>query len=105
MRCDENKTELFQMISSSSSKINYPTQTVTTKLSDAESNYNIDTTNHQPCNRKEADSHMVVHLIDASKRGVNRVLVATVDTDVVALLIYHFSFFKFKALWVEMGVG
>ena len=48
---------------------------------------------------------MVVHLIDALKRVLKRVLVATVDTDVVAVLIYHFFFCKFEALWVEMGVG
>ena len=46
-----------------------------------------------------------MHLIDASNRGVKRVLVATVDTDVAVVLIYHFFFFEFEALWVEMGVG
>ena len=48
---------------------------------------------------------MIVHLIDASKGGVKPVLVATVDTDVVEVLIYHFFFFRFEALWVEMGIG
>ena len=46
---------------------------------------------------------MVVHFIDATKRGLKRVFVATVDTDLVVILIYHFVFFKFEALWVEMG--
>ena len=41
MRCDDNRTELFQMISSSLSKINCPTQIVTTKFSNVESNCNI----------------------------------------------------------------
>ena len=48
---------------------------------------------------------MVINVIDATKRGVKRVLVATVDTDLVVNLIYHFVFFKFEALWVEMGIG
>ena len=93
------------MISCSLSKINCPIQIVTTRLSHVESNCNTHTINLQPCNHEEVDGHMVVHLIDASKRAVKRVLVATVDTDVVAVLIYHFFFFKFEALWVEMGVG
>ena len=46
-----------------------------------------------------------MHLIEASNRGVKRVLVATVDTDVAVVLIYHFFFFEFEALRVEMGVG
>ena len=53
----------------------------------------------------EADSRMVVQLIDAWMRGVKRVLAATVDTDVVVFLICHFFSFKFEAVWVEMGIG
>ena len=94
------------MISGSLSKFNCPTQIVISKnLLHVESYCNIYTKNLQPCNHDNADSRMVVHLKDASKRGVKRVLVATIDTDVVVVLIYHFFFFRFKALWVEMGVG
>ena len=72
---------------------------------DVESNCNIDTINLQPCNHEEVDSCMIVHLIDTSKGGVKPVLVATADTDVVEVLLYHFFFFRFEALWVEMGIG
>ena len=41
MRCDDNRTELFQIISSSLSKINCPTQIATTKFSNVKSNCNI----------------------------------------------------------------
>ena len=68
MRCDDNRTELFQMISSSLSKINCPTQIVTTKFSNVESNCNI--RYHKSSNCMEADSRMVVQLIDAWMRGV-----------------------------------
>lgn len=44
----------------------------------------------------EADSCMAVQLIDAWMRGVKRVLAATVDTDVVVVLICHFFYFKFE---------
>ena len=63
MRCYDNKTELFQMISGSLSKINCSTQIVISKnLLHVESNCNIDTKNLQPCNHDNADSRMVVHL-------------------------------------------
>ena len=68
MRPDDNKTELFQMICCTLSKIHCPTQIVTIENSDVKSNCNIDTKNLQLCNHEEADSRMVVHLIDASKR-------------------------------------
>ena len=73
------------MISCILSKINCPIQIVTTKLSHVESNSNTHTINLQPCNHEEVDSRMVIHLIDASKRAVKRVLVATVDTDVIVV--------------------
>ena len=108
MRCDDNRIELFQIISSSLSKINCPTQIVTTKFSNVESNCNI--RYHKSSNCMEADgctvnSRMVVQLIDAWMRGVKRVLAATVDTEIVVFLICHFFSFKFEAVWVEMGVG
>ena len=95
----------FQIIFSSLRKISCPTQIVTTKLSDVESNCKIDAINLRPRNYEEVDSCIVVHLINASKRGVKRALVATIDTGVVVVLIYHFFFFKFEVLWVEMGLG
>ena len=81
-----------------------PTQIFTTKISNVESNCNIDTINLQPCYHKEPDNTMILHLIDALKRGVKRALVATVDIDIVVVWIYHFFFDKFEVLWVEMGI-
>ena len=105
MRCDDNKTHFQITFSSSLRKISCPTQIVTTKLSDVESNCKIDAINLRPRNYEEVDSCIVVHLKNASKREVKRALVATINTDVVVVLIYHFFFFKFEVLWVEMGLG
>ena len=101
MRPDDNKTELFQMICCTLSKIHCPTQIVTIENSDVKSNCNIDTKNLQLCNHEEADSRMVVHLIDASKRWVKRVLVATVDTDVVVVVLIYLFFFL--QVWSTVG--
>ena len=36
-----------------------------------------------PCNHEEADTRMMVHVNDAVMQGFNKILIRTVDTDVV----------------------
>ena len=40
-----------------------------------------------PCNHEEADTRIMIHLLDALERGYSTRLVRTVDTDVVVILI------------------
>ena len=42
------------------------------------------------CNHEEADTRMVVHLINALENGLNSIVVCTVDTDVIVILISEF---------------
>ena len=42
------------------------------------------------CNHEEADTRMVVHLINALENGLNSIVVRTVDTDVIVILISEF---------------
>ncbi|KAG7158040.1 putative Pao retrotransposon peptidase-containing protein, partial [Homarus americanus] len=46
-----------------------------------------DTANLAPCNHEEADTRMMVHAADALKCGHRRILIRTVDTDVVILAV------------------
>jgi len=43
------------------------------------------------CDHEEADARLVIHLINALKKGLNTCLVHTVDTGVIVLLIVLFS--------------
>ena len=40
-----------------------------------------------PCNHEEADSRIFVHAKHASLNGLNKIMIRTVDTDVVVLAI------------------
>ena len=40
-----------------------------------------------PCNHEEADTRIIIHLLDALEHGYSTCLVHTVDTDVVIILI------------------
>ena len=63
----------------------------------------------QNCDQKEADSRLVVHLVDALKKGVKSYLICTVDTDVAVILIGKFSnlltIYFDASIWVAFGVG
>jgi hypothetical protein len=59
-----------------------------------------------PCSHEEADTRMLLHVADAVKNGHTRVMIRTVDTDVVVLAVACFSRFTGIAeLWVAFGVG
>ena len=61
------------------------------------------------CNHEEADTRLIVHLKDAILNGSHKVLVRTVDTDVVVIVIGKFCHFKSFCqdvnIWIAFGIG
>jgi hypothetical protein len=61
------------------------------------------------CDHEEADTRLIVHIVDALSKGRNTCLVRTVDTDVVVILIgkfYYFTTLNSNAnIWVAFGSG
>ena len=47
----------------------------------------MSTNNLQPCSHEEADTRIFVHVLDAIEQGHSKVMIRTVDTDVVILAI------------------
>lgn len=43
------------------------------------------------CDHEEADTRILIHLVDAFEKAAERVLICTVDTSVVGLLIEKFG--------------
>ena len=41
----------------------------------------------QACNHEEADTRMLIHLLDAVTNGATTCLIRTVDTDVIVILV------------------
>ena len=54
-----------------------------------------------PCNQKEADTRIFVHLSHATQNGIEYALLKTVDTDVVAIVLVHFLDLEIGELWTE----
>lgn len=61
------------------------------------------------CNHEEADTRILVHVLNALEMGARSISVRTVDTDVVVILVGHF-FDMHRAhgpfdVWVAFGMG
>ena len=58
-----------------------------------------------PCSHEEADTRLFLHMADAVKKGYRKLLVRTVDTDVVVVAIATLNRTKPDELWVAFGTG
>lgn len=108
LRVDENKTELFSLLShevtrqpTTVGKVIYATDGRDVLSSHAEA----DGTNMMPCTQEEADTRLLLHVADAVNRGSRKVCVRTVDTDVIVLAIASFEKINPDELWVAFGSG
>jgi len=58
-----------------------------------------------PCSHEEADTRLILHAAHVGKSAMKKVMIKTVDTDVVVLAISFFSECSLDELWVEFGSG
>ena len=105
----ENKTELFDYISQVVEEHNFPEgksvfitkgQEVISKNTDHEM---------EICTHEEADTRIMVHILHAIQQGAKKIIVRTVDTDVLVILIGQFFYLQHLCslidLWIAFGVG
>lgn len=65
-----------------------------------------DTQRLAPCNHEEADTRMIVHMADAVNQDCTRVMIRTVDTDVVVLAVASVQQLpELEELWIHIGTG
>ena len=62
----------------------------------------IDLTGLVPCSHEEADTSLFLHVADGVKKGYRKLLVRTVDTDVVVVAIATLNRTKPDELWVAV---
>ena len=88
----ENKTELFSLVADIlGENFQHKRETiVATKGETAVSNHYIETKYLEPCNKEEADDRMFLHALEMSRLGLKKLLIVTVDTDVVVIALYAF---------------
>jgi len=58
-----------------------------------------------PCSHEEADSRIFVHVKDMAQQGHTKMMIRTVDTDVVVIAVAKFLQIGLEELWVAFGTG
>lgn len=104
LRCNENKKELFPFLSKMLVKGVTQKLVVATEDENVITNREFNTTSMEPCNFEEADERIFVHLKNISN-DFPRVLIKTVDSDVVVIAISIFHKVVLRELWIEFGTG
>ena len=106
LRLDDNKKELFQYLTAGVQSLRISdVDVISTADVDIISSTTIDKAGLAPCNHEEADTRIFVHARDASVNGMKKILIRTVDTDVVILAIAFAKKLEVEELWVAFGVG
>lgn len=106
LRESENKEELFRLLASSIPSIKEEGKELyTTMGASALTSTGRDTEGRlHPCDHEEADTRIMLHISDAVAEGLIKVLVRTVDTDVLILAINCVQKIKgLEELWVQLG--
>ena len=104
---NDNKTQLFSRIADAMSQClqGIPTTIISTKDAEVVSNSPVDLSSLCPCNHEEADTRIFVHVNDAASKGLQKIVVRTVDTHVVVIALGLFFELDITELWIEFGSG
>ena len=114
LRVDQNKQELFKFLAECVTSIDAEKQVISTHDKQVLSIMPISRDNIArlaPCNHEEADTRMLLHAADAVQCGFTKILLRTVDTDVLVLAIafveklQEFQGNQTIELWVGFGTG
>ena len=104
----ENKTDLFCFLAEhicnkplACGKLLLATHGRSVMCSDPDYN----TSHLQPCGQEEADTRMLLHVADMVNAGFTKVIVRTVDTDVVVLAVAFCQDLGCDQLWLAFGTG
>ena len=107
LRVDKNKVELFSMLSKIVVQIDANGKEI---LATDGENVLCSTASQSldqlsPCTHEEADTRIIIHCLDAARKGHQKIMVRTVDTDVVIIAISFFHLLNVEELWIAFGTG
>ncbi|KAK3743379.1 hypothetical protein QZH41_002123 [Actinostola sp. cb2023] len=109
LRVADNKVELFLFLAELCKAIQLPENkyVISTVGQDVACNVELDRefTGLAPCTQEEADTRLFLHCKDCVIYGSQKLLIRTVDTDVVVIAVAMFAKIGAEELWVAMGTG
>lgn len=104
LRDSANKTELFTFLVKHIKLLVTSKQLISTNGLEVVCIPPRGTSHLAPCNHEEADTRMILHLADAVNEGFHKILLRTVDSDVVVLCVAAAAKIDVE-LWVAFGMG
>ena len=104
LRVDENKVELFRFLSMEIFKLS-DGEIISAYDDNVTSTADEDCSLLSPSDHEEADTRLFLHVNDMARKGLTRVMIRTVDTDVLMLSISLFDDLKLCELWIDFGSG
>ena len=105
---DENKTELFHLITDKLCEAKTASMAVVTKEEDAISNKMMSLDAVVPCSHEEADTRIFVHARDAPQLGCNSLIRKANDTDVVIIAVSvlpSLQHLGLQSIWIDFVQG
>ena len=105
LRIDENKVELFTFLATMAATIQTEKQIISTLHKNVLCSQPRDVAGLAPCSHEEADTRMLLHVVDAVNQGHTKVSIRTVDTDVVVLAVTACEHLNIEELWIAFATG
>ena len=105
LRIDENKSELFHLIMDRIVDEECPGQVIATRDDEVLSSAPCDLAGLMSCTHEEADTRMFVYATDGAEHGMNKIILRTVDIDVVVIGISMAQTIGCDCLWFACGTG
>lgn len=106
---NSNKKELFSLLTNKVANFNFSEDKEVNITSDESVVSSKGSTDMQRCDHEEADTRIAVHVLHALTKGSDKVLIRTVDTDVVVIMIGLFhdlvSLNPSADIWISFGMG
>ena len=105
LRVDDNKIELFSFLATTMVAIQTENnqQIITTHRRNILCTQPREVSGLAPCSHEEADTRIILH--HPVKQGCTKILIRTVDTDVLVLAVTAAQRLDIAELWVAFGVG
>ena len=98
-----NKTELFLFLAKELQSIEIEGKEVHTTY--GEFVLSSPPTEMMECSHEEADTRLVLHAYHASQCGYRKILIRTVDTDVLVLAVARVQDLSVDEIWMAFGTG
>ena len=105
LRNDGNKSELFFFLSIKIASLASEKQVICTHHKEVLCTQPHNTASLAPCSQEEADTRIFLHVQDAVSNGYSKVMIRTVDSDVLVLAITAFSQLSMDELWIAFATG